>query len=61
MPQGHAAAPKNRQWPPNQRKSHRNKKPGKCRAFQFIGNFILLNITNCASAVNTAFVKMASI
>jgi hypothetical protein len=34
-PQGHAAAPKNRQRADEQRKSPCNKKPGKSRAFQF--------------------------
>jgi hypothetical protein len=35
MPKGHAAAPKNRLRLDEQRKSLCNKKPGKCRAFQF--------------------------
>jgi len=35
MPQSHAAAPKNRQRPDKQSKNLCNKKPGKCRAFQF--------------------------
>jgi hypothetical protein len=34
-PQGHAATPKNRQRPEEQVKRLCNKKPGKCRAFQF--------------------------
>jgi len=35
MTQGHAAMPKNRQRPDEQGKCLCNKKPGKCRAFQF--------------------------
>jgi hypothetical protein len=61
MPQGDAAAPKKQPTPGRAKEEPLQQKARQMPGSSIFGDFIILNIGNRISAVNTAFVKTVSI